>query len=264
VANLNGPWEKVYQQRCWTFPELAEGELKKWYIEHTYKGEINTWKIDPKRKPAKLPTSLRVVMVGLDMSGKTTLLYKLKMGEIVTTIPTIGFNVETIKYQKCEATIWDVGGQDKIRPLWRHYFGNTEVVLYVIDGDDNERWEEARDELEIISKDSEITTLKPLLLVLLNKSELPDKPDKILPQAWADKLNLGKYDKSFSKIYVQSVSAFNQNPDELNVIMDWMIHNWEKKKKITRDQPLTLNHPKKIFIISHPFLPEDISSNLQF
>lgn len=68
---------------------------------------------------------MRILMVGLDAAGKTTILYKLKLGEIVTTIPTIGFNVETVEYKNISFTVWDVGGQDKIRPLWRHYFQNT-------------------------------------------------------------------------------------------------------------------------------------------
>ena len=61
---------------------------------------------------------VRILMVGLDAAGKTTILYKLKLGEIVTTIPTIGFNVETVEYKNISFTVWDVGGQDKIRPLW--------------------------------------------------------------------------------------------------------------------------------------------------
>ena len=65
---------------------------------------------------------MRILMVGLDAAGKTTILYKLKLGEIVTTIPTIGFNVETVEYKNISFTVWDVGGQDKIRPLWRHYY----------------------------------------------------------------------------------------------------------------------------------------------
>jgi len=70
-------------------------------------------------------------MVGLDAAGKTTILYKLKLGEIVTTIPTIGFNVETVEYKNINFTVWDVGGQDKIRPLWRHYFQNTQGLIFV-------------------------------------------------------------------------------------------------------------------------------------
>ena len=68
------------------------------------------------------------VLVGLDAAGKTTILYKMKLGEIVTTIPTIGFNVESVEYKNVSFTVWDVGGQDKIRPLWRHYFENTQVT----------------------------------------------------------------------------------------------------------------------------------------
>ncbi|XP_043114519.1 ADP-ribosylation factor 1-like [Puntigrus tetrazona] len=78
---------------------------------------------------------MRILMVGLDAAGKTTILYKLKLGEIVTTIPTIGFNVETVEYKNISFTVWDVGGQDKIRPLWRHYFQNTQGKAFFSTGD---------------------------------------------------------------------------------------------------------------------------------
>ena len=90
---------------------------------------------------------MRILMVGLDAAGKTTILYKLKLGEIVTTIPTIGFNVETVEYKNISFTVWDVGGQDKIRPLWRHYFQNTQGLIFVVDSNDRERVQEAKDEL---------------------------------------------------------------------------------------------------------------------
>ena len=65
----------------------------------------------------------RILMLGLDAAGKTTILYKLKLNENVSTIPTIGFNVETVTPVKnVTFTVWDVGGQEKIRQLWRHYF----------------------------------------------------------------------------------------------------------------------------------------------
>lgn len=86
--------------------------------------------------------------VGLDAAGKTTILYKLKLGEIVTTIPTIGFNVETVEYKNICFTVWDVGGQDKIRPLWRHYFQNTQGLIFVVDSNDRERIVEAEKELQ--------------------------------------------------------------------------------------------------------------------
>ena len=90
---------------------------------------------------------MRILMVGLDAAGKTTILYKLKLGEIVTTIPTIGFNVETVEYKNISFTVWDVGGQDKIRPLWRHYYQNTQGLIFVVDSNDKDRVGEAHDEL---------------------------------------------------------------------------------------------------------------------
>merc|ERR1719451_223836 len=85
----------------------------------------------------------KIVMVGLDAAGKTTILYKLKLSEVVTTIPTIGFNVETVEYKNISFTVWDVGGQDKIRPLWRHYYQNTQGLIFVIDSNDRDRIEDA-------------------------------------------------------------------------------------------------------------------------
>jgi ADP-ribosylation factor protein 1 len=84
---------------------------------------------------------MRILMVGLDAAGKTTILYKLKLGETVTTIPTIGFNVETVEYRNIAFTMWDVGGQDKIRPLWRHYYTNTQAIIFVVDSNDRDRIE---------------------------------------------------------------------------------------------------------------------------
>lgn len=78
-------------------------------------------------------------MVGLDGAGKTTILYKLKLGEVVSTVPTIGFNVESVRHNRLEMDVWDIGGQEKIRPLWRHYFQGTDAVIFVVDSLDEER-----------------------------------------------------------------------------------------------------------------------------
>ncbi|KAJ3630093.1 hypothetical protein Zmor_027077 [Zophobas morio] len=117
-------------------------------------------------------TEMRILMVGLDAAGKTTILYKLKLGEIVTTIPTIGFNVETVDYKNNSFTVWDVGGQDKIRPLWRHYFQNTQGLIFVVDSNDVERIGEAREELMRMLAEDELRNA--VLLVFANKQDLPN------------------------------------------------------------------------------------------
>merc|ERR1712187_508116 len=114
----------------------------------------------------------RIVMVGLDAAGKTTVLYKLKLGEVVTTIPTIGFNVETVNYKNISFTVWDIGGQEKIRSLWRYYYQNTQGVIFVIDSNDRDRIEDAREELTKILVEDEMRDV--VLLVLANKQDLPN------------------------------------------------------------------------------------------
>jgi len=106
-------------------------------------------------------------MVGLDAAGKTTILYKLKLGEVVTTIPTIGFNVETVDYKNISFTVWDVGGQDKIRLLWRHYYQNTQGLIFVVDSNDRDRIDDAREELHKMLSEEELK--EAVLLVFANK-----------------------------------------------------------------------------------------------
>ncbi|KAF4998271.1 hypothetical protein FGRMN_3320 [Fusarium graminum] len=77
------------------------------------------------------------IVLGNDACGKTTFLYKLKLGEIVQTIPTIGFNVETLEYSDGDKiTLWDVGGCDQMRPLIRHYMLKDSFIIFIQSCDD--------------------------------------------------------------------------------------------------------------------------------
>ena len=116
---------------------------------------------------------IRILMVGLDAAGKTTILYKLKLGENITTIPTIGFNVETVEYKNINFTVWDVGGQDKIRALWRHYYQGTQGLIFVVDSNDHdpERIFAAHDELHKMLAEEELRNAS--VLILANKQDLP-------------------------------------------------------------------------------------------
>ena len=83
----------------------------------------------------------------------------------------LGFNVETVEYKNIQFTVWDVGGQDKIRPLWRHYFQNTQGIIFVVDSNDRDRVVEAREELQRMLNEDELRDA--LLLVFANKQDLP-------------------------------------------------------------------------------------------
>jgi ADP-ribosylation factor protein 6 len=114
---------------------------------------------------------MRLLMLGLDAAGKTMILYKLKLNQSVTTIPTVSFNVETVTYKNIKFNVWDVGGQDKIRPLWRHYYTGTQGLVFIVDSQDRERIDEAKQELHHILTDREMKEC--LLLVFVNKQDLP-------------------------------------------------------------------------------------------
>lgn len=118
---------------------------------------------------------MRILMVGLDAAGKTTILYKLKLGEVVTTIPTIGFNVESVEYKNINFTVWDVGGQDKIRPLWRHYYQKTQGLVFVLDCNDRDRVCAARDELHKMLNEDELRNA--VVLIFANKQDIPGAMD---------------------------------------------------------------------------------------
>jgi small GTP-binding protein len=117
---------------------------------------------------------VRLLLLGLDAAGKTTTLYKLKCprDEVITTMPTIGFNVETMNLHGKIITAWDVGGRDKTRALWRHYCNEMKGMIFVLDSNDRERFDQARDELNHILNESELGGVP--LLVLCNKQDLPN------------------------------------------------------------------------------------------
>lgn len=115
---------------------------------------------------------VRILMVGLDNAGKTTILYRLKLEEVVSTVPTLGFNVETVTYKNISFTVWDIGGQDKIRNLWRVYFQGTQGLIFVVDSADKERIEEARLELQKLLSEELLANV--VLLVFANKQDMPD------------------------------------------------------------------------------------------
>ncbi|XP_028457726.1 E3 ubiquitin-protein ligase TRIM23 isoform X1 [Sander lucioperca] len=135
---------------------------------------------------------IRVVTLGLDGAGKTTILFKLKQDEFMQPIPTIGFNVETVEYKNLKFTIWDVGGKHKLRPLWKHYYLNTQAVVFVIDSCHRDRLMEAHSELAKLLTEKELRDA--LLLIFANKQFacLQDVPGVVSVEEMTELLSLHK------------------------------------------------------------------------
>ena len=112
----------------------------------------------------------RILILGLDNAGKTTILYRLQLNEPISTVPTIGFNVETIKYNNLTFQVWDLGGQTNIRPYWRCYYQNTDAIVFVVDSADTDRIPIAKTELMAILNEEELKNV--CLLVFANKQDI--------------------------------------------------------------------------------------------
>ena len=164
---------------------------------------------------------MRILMVGLDAAGKTTILYKLKLGEIVHTIPTIGFNVETVEYKNISFTVWDVGGQDRIRPLWRYYFQNTQGIIFVVDSNDRDRIGEAREELMRMLSEDELRDA--LLLVFANKQDFPNAMN-----AAEITEKLGLHSLRNREWFIQATCA--TRGDGLYEGLEWLSNNLKNRK----------------------------------
>ncbi len=164
---------------------------------------------------------VRMLMVGLDAAGKTTILYQLKMGETVKTIPTIGFNVETLDYKGLNFTVWDVGGQDKIRVLWKHYYQNTDGLIFVVDSNDRDRVDDAAEELKRMLNEEELKDC--VVLVMANKQDLNGA---MTPNEITDKLGLSQL--KGRQWLVQGTSA--TTGQGLKEGLDWMAGVLLKKK----------------------------------
>ena len=156
--------------------------------------------------------------------GKTTILYKLKLGEIVTTTPTIGYNVETVEYKNISFTVFDVGGQDKIwrhNTVWRQYHQNTQGLIFVVDSNDRDRIDDAKEELHRMLNEDELRDA--VVLVFANKQDLP----QAMPAAEVtDKLGLQQMRNR--NWYIQSTCA--TTGDGLYEGLDWLSRTLSGKK----------------------------------
>ncbi|CAD8183558.1 unnamed protein product [Paramecium octaurelia] len=113
---------------------------------------------------------MRILILGLDKSGKTTILYKLHSNELIQTAPTMGFNVETLTYKNLKFQAWDLGGQNDLRIYWKCYYPNTNGIIYVIDSFDEGRLKTSKEELMNILQSQELKDVP--LLILANKQDM--------------------------------------------------------------------------------------------
>ncbi|KAI9346346.1 ADP-ribosylation factor family-domain-containing protein [Pilaira anomala] len=113
---------------------------------------------------------MRILMLGLDNAGKTTILKRIN-GEAIDTIsPTLGFNIKTLEHEGFKLNIWDVGGQKSIRSYWRNYFEQTDALIWVVDSADRLRLGDCKRELNLLLQEERLAGAT--LLVFANKQDI--------------------------------------------------------------------------------------------
>eukprot|EP01080_Neovahlkampfia_damariscottae_P011844 gene11844-5174_t len=177
----------------------------------------------------------KLLMVGLDAAGKTTILYKLKLQEdVLTTVPTIGFGVETIEYDGNTFTIWDLGGQTQGKSSFishgkrKHYFSACNCVIFVIDSNDQERIEEVKYELFLLIEEPELKDA--VFLILANKQDLPNA---LSTAELTEMLELKKIKHNW---YLQPCIA--TKGEGLNQGLSWLAKQLPEKK----NNPKSISH----------------------
>ncbi|KAF6262286.1 small Arf-related GTPase [Scenedesmus sp. NREL 46B-D3] len=123
------------------------------------------------KKVKQKEKEIRVLMVGLDNAGKTTIVRKLNKEDISTISPTLGFNIKTMQFKGYKLNIWDVGGQKTLRPYWRNYYEKTDGLIWVVDSSDLARLEDCRKELHALLQEERL--FGATLLILANKQDIP-------------------------------------------------------------------------------------------
>ncbi|KAK3017145.1 hypothetical protein RJ639_007820 [Escallonia herrerae] len=153
------------------------------------------------RKIKRKEKEMRILMVGLDNSGKTTIVLKINGEDTSVISPTLGFNIKTIAYNKYTLNIWDVGGQRTIRSYWRNYFEQTDGLVWVVDSSDLRRLDDCKFELDNLLKEERLSGAS--LLILANKQDIQGalSPDEITKASWysillLQVLNLEAMDKT--------------------------------------------------------------------
>lgn len=129
------------------------------------------------RKARLKDKEMRILMLGLDNAGKTTIVKKI-MGEDVNSVsPTLGFIIKTIDYEGYKLNIWDVGGQKTLRSYWRNYFEKTDALIWVVDATDRLRIDDCREELHNLLEEERLSGAS--LLVFANKTDVGGCMDEI-------------------------------------------------------------------------------------
>ena len=177
----------------------------------------------------------KIIIVGLHNAGKTTILYKLALGEVIITQPTIGSNVEEVKHQNIRLQVWDLGGQENLRQAWDTYYENTDAVIYVVD---------SADEINALVSKMEFLNLlihndlkDARILVFANKADMPTaKSEEEIAEEF------GLHEIKNHEWYLKKCCALTG--EGINEGLDWLTEKLSAEKKQAKSGSAAVNVTK--------------------
>lgn len=163
----------------------------------------------------------KILILGLDGAGKTTILYQLSLGKFIHQLaPTVAFNIEQVEVGNLTLHVWDLGGQLQLRPYWRLYYKNNNGIVFVVDSSDKERMDVCKKELDTLLSEEELKGVP--IVILANKKDLPEHLEA---EEISEKLELSKIkDRSWT---IFSVSAFDDT--EIKTAFQWLSETIDKQ-----------------------------------
>jgi ADP-ribosylation factor-like protein 3 len=171
------------------------------------------------KKMKKDEKESRILMLGLDNAGKTTILKKLSDEDINHITPTQGFNIKSLLHEGFKLNVWDIGGQKSIRPYWSNYFDACDSLVFVIDSSDRRRLEECAQELNELLAEDKLGGVP--LLIYANKQDLLQA---LPPNEISETLSLDNIrDRAWT---IQACSA--KEGDGLQEGMEWLVQQCDK------------------------------------
>lgn len=177
------------------------------------------------RKVKAKEREMRILILGLDNAGKTTIVKRLKGEDVHTISPTLGFDINTLEFETYKLNLWDVGGQQTIRAYWRNYFEETDAIIWVVDSADMMRMGDCRKELQELLMEEQLAGAT--LLVLANKQDIGGA---LTADEVAEELTLGEVigRKRHWRVFgcsAYSLSSGQGDDDVLVKSLQWLVQD---------------------------------------
>ncbi|KAI7861484.1 ADP-ribosylation factor-like protein 8B [Spinellus fusiger] len=160
-------------------------------------------------------TEMELTLVGLQNSGKTTLVNVIASGQFIEdSIPTVGFNMRKVTKGNVTMKLWDIGGQPRFRSMWERYCRGVNSIVFVVDAADHDKLAAAHTELKNLLEKPQLANIP--VLVLGNKNDLPDA---LTAEQLIDTLEL----KTITNREVSCYSISAKNQVNIDVTLQWLI-----------------------------------------